>query len=100
MAAPGIDDSRTRRSALPSVWPKPRSSGSTETFARFAPSCSTCRPRGRRMVVGEFAMNYALQSECKETESQKIDAEHLTSLFGPESGAIEFRRRRNSMGLE
>ena len=27
MAAPGIDDSRVRRSELPSVWPKPGSSG-------------------------------------------------------------------------
>ena len=26
-AAPGIDDSRVRRSELPSVWPKPGSSG-------------------------------------------------------------------------
>jgi hypothetical protein len=27
-ALPGMDDSSTRRSALPSVWPKPRSNGS------------------------------------------------------------------------
>ena len=27
IAAPGIDDSRVRRSELPSVWPKPGSSG-------------------------------------------------------------------------
>jgi hypothetical protein len=27
MAAPGIDDSSVRRSELPSVWPKPGSSG-------------------------------------------------------------------------
>ena len=27
MAAPGIDDSRVRRRELPSVWPKPGSSG-------------------------------------------------------------------------
>jgi hypothetical protein len=31
--APGIEDSSTRRSALPRVWPKPRSSGSS-TIAR------------------------------------------------------------------
>src|SRR5579863_6893472 len=61
IAAPGIDDSSTRRSALPRVWPKPRSSGSTETLARLTPVCSTCRPRGRRMVVGEEAMNYTLR---------------------------------------
>ena len=30
MAAPGIDESRVRRSELPSVWPKPGSSGLTE----------------------------------------------------------------------
>ena len=29
MAAPGIDESRVRRSELPSVWPKPGSSGPT-----------------------------------------------------------------------
>ena len=29
MAAPGIDDSSVRRSELPSVWPKPGSSGPT-----------------------------------------------------------------------
>ena len=32
-AAPCSDDSRMRRSALPSVWPKPRSSGSATTVA-------------------------------------------------------------------
>ena len=31
-AQPGIDDSRMRRSVLPSVWPKPRSSGSMVIF--------------------------------------------------------------------
>src|SRR6266508_827693 len=36
-AAPCSDDNRMRRSALPSVWPKPRSSGSATTVAnRFA----------------------------------------------------------------
>src|SRR6266404_7323076 len=36
-AAPCSDDSRMRRSALPSVWPKPRSSGSaTKVAKRFA----------------------------------------------------------------
>ena len=30
MAAPGIDESRVRRSELPSVWPKPGSSGLME----------------------------------------------------------------------
>src|SRR5271170_1264828 len=33
MAAPWSDDSSTRRSELPSVWPKPRSSGSATTVA-------------------------------------------------------------------
>ena len=33
IAAPGIDESSTRRSALPSVWPKPRSKGSMTTRA-------------------------------------------------------------------
>src|SRR3569623_164458 len=56
MALPGIDESSTRRSALPRVWPKPRSSGSTTTLARLAPSCSTLRPRGRSTLVDETAM--------------------------------------------
>jgi hypothetical protein len=34
MAQPGMDDSRMRRSVLPRVWPKPRSSGSSVTRAR------------------------------------------------------------------
>src|SRR6201991_1331867 len=56
IALPGMDESSTRRSALPRVWPKPRSSGSTTTLARFAPSCSTLRPRGRSTLVDETAM--------------------------------------------
>jgi hypothetical protein len=34
-AAPCSDDNRMRRSALPSVTPKPRSSGSATTVAAF-----------------------------------------------------------------
>src|SRR5580692_5723768 len=41
MALPGIDESNTRRSALPSVWPKPRSNGSMTTRAwRGATGCT------------------------------------------------------------
>src|ERR1700681_1283877 len=41
MAAPGIEDSSTRRSALPSVWPNPRSNGSITTRAwRGATGCT------------------------------------------------------------
>src|SRR5580692_3882639 len=41
MALPGMDDSNTRRSALPSVWPKPRSNGSMTTRAwRGATGCT------------------------------------------------------------
>ncbi len=48
MALPGIDDSSTRRSALPSVWPKPRSNGSITTRAwRGATGC-TFTTRGLR----------------------------------------------------
>ena len=39
-AAPSSDDRRTRRSALPNVCPKPRSSGSTSKRARLLASCS------------------------------------------------------------
>src|SRR6478735_446675 len=48
-AAPCSDDSRMRRSALPSVWPKPRSSGSATTVANRVPSVPgvTCSLFGR-----------------------------------------------------
>src|SRR5882672_10270307 len=47
-AAPGMDESSTRRSALPSVWPKPRSNGSMTTRAwRGATGC-TLTTRGLR----------------------------------------------------
>ncbi len=44
IAAPGIDDSRVRRSELPMVWPKPGSSGPTAKRCRLlssSPSAST-----------------------------------------------------------
>src|SRR6186713_1552111 len=48
IAAPGIEDSSTRRRALPSVWPKPRSKGSITTRAwRGATGC-TFTTRGFR----------------------------------------------------
>src|SRR6185437_2346698 len=41
MALPGMEESSTRRSALPSVWPKPRSNGSMVTRAwRGATGCT------------------------------------------------------------
>src|SRR5215510_874497 len=48
MAAPCSDDSNTRRSALPSVRPKPRSSGSATTVANRAGS----RPETTLSLVG------------------------------------------------
>ena len=39
-AAPSSDDRRTRRSALPNVCPKPRSSGSTSKRVRLVATCS------------------------------------------------------------
>src|ERR1051326_4094045 len=45
-AQPGIDDSRMRRSALPSVWPKPRSRGSRVMRVRRAPSGVTSETLG------------------------------------------------------
>src|SRR6266480_972842 len=53
MALPGIEDSSTRRSALPSVWPKPRSNGSITTRAwRGATGC-TFTTRGLRNSLTE-----------------------------------------------
>ena len=53
IALPGIDDSSTRRSAFPSVWPKPRSNGSITTRAwRGATGC-TFTTRGLRNSLTE-----------------------------------------------
>jgi hypothetical protein len=60
MALPGMDDSSTRRSALPSVWPKPRSNGSITTCAwRGAIGC-TLTTRGRKNSVTEPCIAYTL----------------------------------------
>src|SRR5690606_36585881 len=48
--------SRTRRNALPRVWPKPRSSGSTTPLARCALSFSTVTPRGRSTLMEALAI--------------------------------------------
>src|SRR5882672_6799458 len=53
IAAPGMLESSTRRSALPSVWPKPRSNGSMTTRAcRGATGC-TLTTRGLRNSLTE-----------------------------------------------
>src|SRR3977135_132179 len=46
IALPGIDDSSTRRSALPRVWPKPRSNGSMTTRAWRGSTGCTLTTRG------------------------------------------------------
>src|SRR3989344_2844081 len=46
-----MDESRTRRMALPSVWPYPRSNGSSATLARLWPSCSTLIALGFSKLV-------------------------------------------------
>src|SRR5579864_7352217 len=53
MALPGIEDSNTRRSALPSVWPKPRSNGSITTRAWRGASGCTLTTRGLRSSLTE-----------------------------------------------
>ena len=61
IAAPGMDDSSTRRSALPSVWPKPRSNGSMTTRAwRGAVGC-TLTTRGLRNSLTEPCIRIHLQ---------------------------------------
>ena len=50
MAAPGIDDSRVRRRELPSVWPKPGSSGPTANRWRLAGSSPRASMVGRCMT--------------------------------------------------
>src|SRR5262245_23602881 len=48
IAQPVMDDSSTRRSALPNVWPKPRSNGSITTFACLDVVGVTLTTRGFR----------------------------------------------------
>ena len=50
MAAPGIDDSSVRRSELPSVWPKPGSSGPTAKRCRLPASSPMASMVGRCMT--------------------------------------------------
>ena len=50
-AQPGIEDSSTRRSALPSVWPKPRSNGSITMRACRGAVSVTLTERGLRNSV-------------------------------------------------
>src|SRR5262245_3669612 len=61
MAAPGMDDSNTRRRALPSVWPKPRSNGSITTRAwRGAVGC-TFTTRGLRNSLTEPCIDFTFR---------------------------------------
>jgi hypothetical protein len=46
IAAPGSEDNNTRRSALPSVWPKPRSNGSITIRACLGEIGCTFTTRG------------------------------------------------------
>ena len=56
IAAPGIDDNRIRRSALPSVWPKPRSNGSMTTLANKSLTGVTLTTRGFRNSCTDSCM--------------------------------------------
>src|SRR3954469_17300681 len=84
-AAPCSDDSRMRRSALPSVWPKPRSSGSATTVANRVASVPgvTCSLFGRisscqffwivtlsPLRVNRPASRFAFKSPALETADQ------------------------------
>ena len=54
--APGIVDSKIRRSALPSVWPKPRSNGSMTTRAWLSLTGVTLTTRGLRNSLIDSCM--------------------------------------------
>ena len=49
-AAPGIDESRVRRSELPRVWPKPGSSGEMENRWRLPSGSVSASTVGRWMM--------------------------------------------------
>src|SRR5690554_1984315 len=57
-----MEDRRIRRSALPSVWPKPRSRGSRTTLARLLPSWVTSIERGVRSSVAKVCIRIPVVS--------------------------------------
>src|SRR5580700_6718342 len=88
MALPGIDDSSTRRSALPSVWPKPRSNGSITTRAwRGATGC-TFTTRGLRNSLTEPCIAV---SPCRLTVRRKRNTEGPAQMGAK---APQFKRIR------
>src|SRR5688572_8290714 len=71
MAAPGMDDSSTRRSALPSVWPKPRSNGSMTTRAwRGAVGC-TLTTRGFKNSLTEPCIHSTFPADRRDVAARR-----------------------------
>ncbi len=58
MAAPGKEDSSTRRKALPNVWPKPRSNGSITMRAWRVDTGCTLTTRGFKNSLIDPCMEY------------------------------------------
>src|SRR6188474_418728 len=81
IALPGIEDRSTRRSALPSVWPKPRSNGSITTRAWRGELGVTFTTRGFRNSVTDDCID---RSPCRpagrstETELLRIQLDDET----------------------
>src|SRR6267142_4530369 len=101
-AAPCSDDSRMRRSALPSVWPKPRSSGSATTVANRVASVPgvTCSLFGRMsscqffwivtlspLRVNRPASRSAFRSLALEIADQSAAVKMPKAIAGPGSSA-------------
>src|SRR5712671_136764 len=89
IAAPGMLDSSTRRRALPSVWPKPRSNGSMTTRAcRGATGC-TLTTRGLRNSLTEDCISTSPLLRIQLDDQVLVDVrEHiLTSRYRLEYAA-------------
>src|SRR6185436_13453 len=93
-AAPCSDDSRMRRSALPSVWPKPRSSGSATTVANRVASEPgvTCSLFGR-MSSCQFFWIVTLSPLRVNRPASRSAFRSLALEIADQSAAVKFQKQ-------
>src|SRR6185436_10399840 len=93
---PGMDESSTRRRALPSVWPKPRSNGSITTRAwRGATGC-TFTTRGFRNSATEPCMHAHLAGRIPAAGRTKRSAQRNRALRSIEKTVTSNTTRRSA----
>ncbi len=92
IALPGIDDSSTRRNALPSVCPKPRSNGSITTLAWRGDVGVTLTTRGRRNSATADCMKSTLPDYLEYNSTTRLSL--MSGSMSPRSGS-DFRTPEN-----